>query len=80
MKDNFSLYNGEVNNKSLFNDDPRIRVPSLKRKTAWKRFYKLFPHLKGKKVWNGRSRNFDNNGNPEDLPKSFIPLKQVKMI
>lgn len=25
----------------------RIRVPKLKRKTAWKRFYKIFPHLKG---------------------------------
>ena len=24
----------------------RIRYPSKKRKTAWKRFYKLFPHLK----------------------------------
>jgi hypothetical protein len=23
-----------------------IRYPSKKRKTAWKRFYKLFPHLK----------------------------------
>ena len=24
----------------------RIRYPRKKRKTAWKRFYKLFPHLK----------------------------------
>jgi len=24
----------------------KIRFPSKKRKTAWKRFYKLFPHLK----------------------------------
>ena len=24
----------------------KIRYPRKKRKTAWKRFYKLFPHLK----------------------------------
>ena len=31
---------------------PTIRYPSKKRKTAWKRFYKLFPHLdpKNKKI------------------------------
>ncbi len=28
----------------------KIRYPSKKRKTAWKRFYKLFPHLKPKEV------------------------------
>jgi len=27
-----------------------IRYPKKCRKTAWKRFYKLFPHLKNKKV------------------------------
>jgi hypothetical protein len=27
-----------------------IRYPSKKRKTAWKRFYKLFPHLKPKET------------------------------
>lgn len=26
----------------------KIRYPKKKRKTAWKRFYKLFPHLKDK--------------------------------
>lgn len=43
-KDNSPLcglnYGGPGNNRS------KIRFPKKKRKTAWKRFYKLFPHLK----------------------------------
>ena len=36
-------------------DTSEIRVPSLKRKSAWKRFYKMFPELKGQKVIHGKS-------------------------
>lgn len=43
-------------NKTYLNTSPsgyssnknKIRYPRKKRKTAWKRFYKLFPHLKPK--------------------------------
>lgn len=50
-----------------------IRVPSLKRKTAWKRFYKMFPDLIGKKVIHGSSVS-EYHG----LNKSTIKLKKVK--
>lgn len=78
MKDNYNLYNGEVSTSQQINNDPRIRVPKLKRKTAWKRFYKLFPHLKGMKIYRGRSKMFDDKCNLIDLPDSFIPLKKIK--
>lgn len=41
-KDNGTTINYGSGGRSL----NKIRRPSLKRKTAWKRFYKLFPHLK----------------------------------
>jgi len=40
-KDNQDFYNGSGNSH-----DKKVRVPSLKRKTAWKRFLKLFPKYK----------------------------------
>ena len=69
-RDNWNLYNNAVPTKryekTTFFDNPislgegvawspRVRVPKLCRKTAWKRFYKLYPHLKGRKVMHGRS-------------------------
>lgn len=51
-----------------------VRVPSLKRNAAWKRFYKLFPHLKGKSVIHGSCQPTVAYGvNP-----STIKLKKVK--
>ena len=51
-----------------------VRVLSLKRKAAWKRFYKLFPHLKGKSVIHGSCQPTVAYGvNP-----SMIKLKKVK--
>lgn len=78
-RDNGNLYNGRTA-KHDFNImfDSRIRVPKLKRKTAWKRFYKRYPELKGQKVFTGRSkvygRGFDWNNN---LRESFILLKAI---
>ena len=51
-----------------------VRVPSLKRKAAWKRFYKLFPHLKGKKIIHGSSQPMHAYG----VNASTIKLKKVK--
>lgn len=50
--------------------DNKIRVPSLKRKTAWKRFYKMFPGLKGKEYITGHSTGGAKRA-------SFIKLKQI---
>lgn len=49
---------------------PQIRVPSLKRKNAWKRFYKRYPELKGVKVIIGRSQSSEIK-----LNNSTIKLK-----
>lgn len=54
-----------------------VRVPSLKRKSAWKRFYKLFPHLIGKKIISGSSRSWSEFGK-NYLNKSTIKLKKIK--
>ena len=51
-----------------------LRVPSLKRKSAWKRFYKLFPGLKGKKIIHGSSQPMHSYG----VNASTIKLKKVK--
>ena len=57
-----------------------IRVPKLKRKTAWKRFYKMFPDLKGMKVITGRSscyaRDIDGEVRQQIQNKSTIKLKK----
>ncbi len=59
-----------------------IRVPSLKRKSAWKRFYKMYPQLKGKKSITGRSSCYAPNVNGEYKQTiqhaSTIKLKKVK--
>lgn len=58
-----------------------IRVPKLKRKTAWKRFYKMFPDLKGMKVIPGKSSCYarDKNGEIKQQIQhsSTIKLKKV---
>ena len=58
-----------------------IRVPKLKRKTAWKRFYKMFPDLKGMKVIPGKSSCYahDKNGEMKQQIQhsSTIKLKKV---
>lgn len=60
---------------------PKIRVPSLKRKTAWKRFYKMFPDLKGMKVIIGRSscygKDVDGKVRQQIQHKSTIKLKKA---
>lgn len=49
--------NKEIHNVSSGSSGYRgctIRVPSLKRnKNIWRKFYSLFPSLKGLKSWNG---------------------------
>jgi len=61
---------------------PQIRVPKLKRKTAWKRFYKMFPDLKGMKTITGRSRCWarDEKGEMCQIIQnaSTIKLKKIK--
>ena len=58
-----------------------IRVPKLKRKTAWKRFYKMFPDLKGMKIITGKSSCYarDINGNMKQQIQhsSTIKLKKI---
>lgn len=83
-RDNWNLYNNGCFTDSYY-DNPislgegikysrNVRVPKLKRKTAWKRFYKLFPHLKGMNVIPGSSQPCYAYGvNP-----STIKLKKVK--
>ena len=83
-KDNRTIY-GENLNSDGYWDKPistgegiewcrEVRVPSLKRKAAWKRFYKLFPHLKGKKIIHGSSQPMHAYG----VNTSTIKLKKVK--
>jgi len=59
-----------------------IRVPKLKRKTAWKRFYKMFPDLKGKETITGSSSCWyrDEKGEYRRGPwhYSTIKLKKAK--
>ena len=69
-KDNRNIYKTRCKKSDTYYDKPiveinswsmeyfptrDVRVPSLKRKSAWKRFYKLFPHLKGHKTITGYS-------------------------
>lgn len=60
----------------------QIRVPKLKRKTAWKRFYKMFPDLKGTNSIPGKSscyaRDKDGEMRQQIQNKSTIKLKKVK--
>jgi len=61
-----------------------IRVPKLKRKTAWKRFYKMFPDLKGMKVITGRSscygKDIDGKYYQTIQNASTIKLKKLKKV
>lgn len=50
----------------------RIRVPKLRRKTAWKRFYKIFPHLKG------RENLWDYDSLIKLKRYEFVPKKKQK--
>ena len=58
-----------------------LRVPKLKRKNAWKRFYKMFPDLKGMKVIPGKSscyaRDKDGEMCQQIQNKSTIKLKKI---
>lgn len=60
---------------------PKIRVPSLKRKTAWKRFYKMFPDLKGMKFIIRRSSCYGKDVDGKLLQQiqhsSTIKLKKM---
>jgi hypothetical protein len=59
-----------------------LRVPRLKRKNAWKRFYKMFPDLKGMKVITGSSscygKDIDGKYYQTIQNASTIKLKKVK--
>jgi hypothetical protein len=59
-----------------------LLVPRLKRKNAWKRFYKMFPDLKGMKMITGKSscyaRNKDGEMKQQIQNASTIKLKRVK--
>lgn len=61
---------GHIDSHCLGYMDSRIRVPSLKRKTAWKRFYKMFPELKGRIYITGYSTGGAKR-------TSFIKLKNI---
>ena len=77
-KDNRSIYGDMLNNGyydkplSQSENSSKLRVPKLCRKGAWKRFYKLFPELKGKKMIHGSSVS-EYHG----LNKSTIKLKKI---
>ena len=73
---------GSFTSKYDYSHSDIIRVPSLKRKTAWKRFYKMYPQLKGKKSIPGRSSCYapDVNGDYKQTiqHESTIKLKKIK--
>ena len=58
-----------------------IRVPRLKRKTAWKRFYKMFPDLKGMKIITGKSSCYarDKNGEMKQQIQHSSTIKLKKL-
>lgn len=79
-KDNYNIYKGEevVPDKShLYIFDSKIRVPKLKRKTAWKRFYKLFPELIGYDMIHGYSSSVGVPGEGQNVGLSTIKLKKI---
>ena len=79
QKDNDLSFTGEGKSWAY---SSMIRVPRLKRKTAWKRFYKMFPDLKGMKVITGHSschaRDKDGEICQQIQHKSTIKLKKLK--
>lgn len=83
-KDNYNLYNGEkvehYYDGYFARYDSRIRVPKLKRKSAWKRFYKLYPELKGLESITGKSNCAGVPGSGlfnGNLRSSMIKLKKI---
>lgn len=57
------------------------RVPRLKRKSTWKRFYKMFPGLKGKTSIKGLSNSNGRHewcGGNRNINTSLIKLKKVE--
>lgn len=78
QKDNDLSFVGKGENWAY---SSKIRVPSLKRKTAWKRFYKMFPDLKGMKSITGRSscygRDLDGEIRQTIQHASTIKLKKA---
>ena len=87
-KDNRTIYNekpikgdtyydkpiGSINGYYMVDIGRDVRVPSLKRKSAWKRFYKLFPNLKGQNKITGFSSSYMV---PGGLNVSTIKLKNI---
>lgn len=83
-KDNYNFYNGEkvehYYDGYFARYDSRIRVPKLKRKSAWKRFYKLYPELKGLESITGKSNCAGIPGSGlfnGNLRSSMIKLKKI---
>lgn len=78
QKDNDLSFIGESDGWA---HSPQIRVPSLKRKTAWNRFYKMFPDLKGMKIIHGCSscygRDADGEVRQQIQHSSTIKLKKI---
>jgi len=79
QKDNDMSFAGEGQHWAY---SSKIRVPSLKRKSAWKRFYKMFPDLQGMKTITGKSSCYVQNVNGEYRQtiqnSSTIKLKKIK--
>ena len=87
-KDNRTIYNEEPIKGDTYYDKPigsingyymvdigrDVRVPSLKRKSAWKRFYRLFPQFKGRNTITGYSTSCYIKGG---LNPSTIKLKNI---
>lgn len=73
QKDNYTVYKNGIG-KPLYESgaelSPKVRVLSLKRKIAWKRFYRLFPNLKGMNAIPGSMSSVVNG-----YGKSTIKLK-----
>ena len=81
-KDNRNIYDelpgdcfwdGQISIGDGVEYSPSVRVPKLCRKTTWKRFYKLYPHLRGMNSITGHSSSSFHLLNP-----STIKLKKVK--
>lgn len=77
-KDNYNIYEDNSNRNLGDPKSPIIRVPSLKRKTAWKRFYKLYPALKGLSKIEGSYSTWGGGGKfPCGINPSTIKLKKI---
>lgn len=89
-KDNITIYGTELHSNGYMNKPISesgqieywrgLRVPSLKRKSAWKRFYRLFPGLKGKKIIHGSSQPIHAYGVNASTIKLKISKKCLKTL